>query len=137
MGKGLRQSGKISYTCLRELFKKKVADLGLPPSNVGLHSLRAGGATAAANGKVPDRLFKRNRCWRSESAKEGYVKDHIQSRLEVSQSLGLYPTIVTFVTLEIIKKLANLSGVHNTMVCCMLGCLKCMVWELLFHTTYW
>ena len=48
-GKGLRQSGKISYTCLRSLFKKKVADLGLPPSNFGLHSLRAGGATAAAN----------------------------------------------------------------------------------------
>ena len=56
MGKGLRQSGKISYTCLRELFKKKVADLGLPPSKFGLHSLRVGGATAAANGKVPDRL---------------------------------------------------------------------------------
>ena len=97
MGKGLRQSGKISYTCLREFFKKKV--LGLSPSNFGLHNLRAGGAAAAANAKVPDRLFKRHRRWRSESAKEGYVKDHIQSRLEVSRSLGLYPTIVTLLPL--------------------------------------
>ena len=94
-GEVLRQSGKISYSCLRDLFKKKVADLGLPPSKFGLHSLRAGGATAAANAKVPDRLFKRHRRWRSESAKDGYVKDHIRSRLEVSRSLGLYPTTIT------------------------------------------
>ena len=64
-GKSLR--GKISYTCLRDLFKKKIADLGLPPSNFGLHSFRAGGATAAANAKVPDRLFKRHGCWKSET----------------------------------------------------------------------
>ena len=90
-GESLRQSGKISYTCLRDLFKKKIADLGLPPSNFGLHSLRAGGATAAANAKVPDRLFKRHGRWKSENAKDGYVKDQVQSRLEVSRNLGLYP----------------------------------------------
>jgi len=59
-GEVLRQSRKISYTCLRELFKKKIVDLGLPPSNFGLHSLRAGSVTAAANPKDPDRLFKRH-----------------------------------------------------------------------------
>ena len=64
-GESLRQSRKISYTCLRELFKKKVADLGLPPSNFGLYSLRAGGATAAANAKVPDRLFKSRNCYKT------------------------------------------------------------------------
>ena len=90
-GEVLRQSGKITYTCLRELFRKKIVDLGLPPSNFGLHSLRAGGATAAANAKVPDRLFKRHGRWKSENAKDGYVKDQVQSRLEVSRSLGLYP----------------------------------------------
>ena len=89
-GESLRQSGKISYTCLRDLFKK-IADLGLPPSNFGLHSLRAGGATAATNAKVPDRLFKRHGRWKSENAKDGYVKDQVQSRLEVSRNLGLYP----------------------------------------------
>ena len=35
-----------------------------------MHSLRAGGATAAANAGVPDRLFKRHGRWKSESAKE-------------------------------------------------------------------
>ena len=57
--------------------------------------MRAGGATAAANAKVPDRLFKRHGRWRSESAKDGYVKDNIESRLKVSQSLGLYLNIAT------------------------------------------
>eukprot|EP00731_Ephydatia_muelleri_P026444 Em0018g544a len=51
-------------------------------------SLRAGGATAAANAGVPDRLFKRHGCWRSESAKDGYVKDSVERRLSVSKSLG-------------------------------------------------
>ena len=124
-GEGLRQSGKISYTCLRELFKKKVADLGLPPSNFGLHSLRAGGATAAANAKVPDRLFKRHGRWKSENAKDGYVKDHVQSRLEVSRSLGLYPINIildaSFVTLVIIIKIGQPVRWHNT------------VWTMLLH----
>ena len=89
-GEALRESGKISYSCLRDLFKKKLEGLGLPPSDFGLHSLRAGGATAAANAKVPDRLFKRHGRWKSENAKDGYVKDDVQTRLEVSKSLGLY-----------------------------------------------
>ena len=57
-GQTLRASGKISYSCLREAFRKKIANLGLPPEEFGLHSLRAGGATAAANAKVPDRCFE-------------------------------------------------------------------------------
>ena len=55
----------------------------------GMHSLRAGGATAAANAGVPDRLFKRHGRWRSESAKDCYVKDSVDSRLSVSKSLGI------------------------------------------------
>ena len=60
LGNRLRQSGKISYNCLRESFHKKLSALGLPSSDFGLHSLRAGGATAAANAGIPDRLFKRH-----------------------------------------------------------------------------
>ena len=89
-GESLRDAGKISYSCLRDLFRKKLADLGFPPDEFGLHSLRAGGATAAANAKVPDRMFKRHGRWKSETAKDGYVKDDVKSRLEVSKSLGLY-----------------------------------------------
>ena len=89
-GEFLRDTGKISYSCLRDLFRKKLSDLGFPPNEFGLHSLHAGGATAAANAKVPDRMFKRHGHWKSENAKDGYVKDDVKSRLEVSRSLGLY-----------------------------------------------
>ena len=54
-----------------------------------LHSLRSGGATAAANNGIKDRMFKRHGRWISESAKDGYVKDKIHERLTVSLSLGL------------------------------------------------
>ena len=91
-GESLRQPGKISYTCLQELFQKKVAGLGLSPSNFGLHSSRAGGATATANAKGLKRLFfQEARVLEVTSTKDGYVKNPIQSRLEVSRSLGLYP----------------------------------------------
>ncbi|XP_046567698.1 uncharacterized protein LOC124276085 [Haliotis rubra] len=52
-------------------------------------SLRSGGATAAANNGIPDRMFKRHGRWRSEKAKDGYVKDKLENRIKVSLSLGL------------------------------------------------
>ena len=51
--------------------------------------VQGGGATAAANAGVQDRLFKRHGCWKSESAKDVYVKDSAQRWLEVSKSLGI------------------------------------------------
>ena len=90
-GEKLRASGQLSYSTLRELFKRKLAELGYPAVEFGLHSLRAGGATAAANAGVPDHLFKRHGRWRSEDAKDGYVEDSVDKRLSVSRSIGLYP----------------------------------------------
>ena len=52
-----------------EAFKDIVPDT----SAIGRHSLRSGGATAAANAGVPNRLFKRHGHWASELAKDGYV----------------------------------------------------------------
>ena len=72
----------LSYTRLRELvieaFRGIVPDLA-----------RSGGATAAANAGVPDRLFLRHGRWSSVSAKDGYVKDSLASRLSVSKALGI------------------------------------------------
>lgn len=56
-GEQLRPTGSLSYTRLRELFLTKLAGLGFDPKLFGLHSLRSGGATSAANAGVPDRLF--------------------------------------------------------------------------------
>ena len=87
--KKLRESGSISYSCLRDLFKKKLKDLGYNPDEFGLHSLRAGGATATANSGVPDRLFKRHGQWKSDGTKDGYIKDSVEHRLEVTKNIGL------------------------------------------------
>ena len=61
----------------------------MDPQLFGMHSLRAGGATAAANAGVPDRLFKRHGRWWFESAKDGYVKDSVEKWLSVSKNLGI------------------------------------------------
>ena len=88
-GERLREIGNMSYTRLRECFKEKLEFLGFAAQNYGLHSLRAGGATAAANNEVADRLFKKHGRWRSEVAKDGYIKDSLQYRLSVTNNLGL------------------------------------------------
>ena len=86
-GDHLRGFGSLSYTRMRELLLGKLSQLGFDTKQFGLHSLRAGGATAAANAGVADRLFKRHGRWRSESAKDGYVKDSVASLMSVTKSL--------------------------------------------------
>ena len=90
-GEWLQPAGGWSYTrtCMRELFIVKWKELGYDPKQFGLHSLWAGGAIAAANAGMPDRLFKRHGCWRSETAKDGYIKDNVKALMSVSKSLEL------------------------------------------------
>ena len=54
----------------------------------GAHSLRSGGATAAAT-RVEERLFQRQGGWRSQSAMYNYIEDPLEQRLLVTQALGL------------------------------------------------
>ena len=88
-GEKLRKSGSLSYSRIREILMGKICSLGYDSSAFGTHSFRAGGATLAANEGVPDRLFKRHGRWKSETAKDGYIKDSLQVRLEVSKKLRL------------------------------------------------
>ena len=88
-GVKLRRNEGLSYTRMRELLLEKLEAIGLNPKLYGLHSLRAGGATAVANAGVPDRLFKRHGRWCSENAKDGYVKDSLANRLSVTKDMGL------------------------------------------------
>ena len=78
----------ISYTRARELVKDAFRGL-TGVSKLSVHSLRAAGATSAANAGTPDRLFKRHGRWASKNAKDGYVKDDFNCRLLVSRSLGI------------------------------------------------
>lgn len=84
-----RNLSQLSYTRAREIVLSAFDSIGLPKQDYGLHSFRAGGASAAANANIGDRLFKRHGRWRSEKAKDGYVKDNIDSLLSVSRSLGI------------------------------------------------
>ena len=79
----------LSYSRTREIVLEGLKKIGLNPKQFGLHSLRAGGATSAANNSVLYRLFKRHGRWRSENAKDGYVKDDLRSLLSVSLSIGI------------------------------------------------
>lgn len=64
--------------------KEVVQDL-----NIGIHSLRAGGATAAANAGINDRCWKRHGRWKGENSKDGYIGDSLEKRLLVTKSLHL------------------------------------------------
>ena len=78
----MRGSSPLSYT-------RAFESIGLNKKSFRLHSLRAGGASAAANANINDRLFKRHGRWKSDKAKDGHVKDNVESLLSVSKSLGI------------------------------------------------
>lgn len=79
---------KLSYTRARETILSKLK-LVSSDKDFGLHSMRSGGATTAANSNINDRCWKRHGRWKSDSSKDGYVVDSIHKRLEVSKSLHL------------------------------------------------
>ena len=56
-GMTLRKNGAISYTRISELVKGKLSSLGCDNKQFSLHSFTAGGATAAVNAQVKDRLL--------------------------------------------------------------------------------
>ena len=77
----------LSYSRARRVALGALIKLGYSVQNFGLHSFRSGGATAAANAGVPDRMFKRHGRWKSDKAKDGYIKDDTSSLLSVSKSI--------------------------------------------------
>lgn len=79
---------QLSYTAAREniISRLKLVSGDL---DIGLHSLRSGGATAAANSDVDNRCLKRHGRWKSDTSKDGYIVDSVEKRLKISQTLGL------------------------------------------------
>ena len=77
----------LSYTRARECIVKK---LSLVAPELNIHSLRASGATVAANtSAVSDRCLKRHGRWKSDSSKDGYIEDSLEKRLYISKVLNL------------------------------------------------
>ena len=60
----------VLYYRAREIELSAFDSTGLRKQDYGLHSLRAGSASGAANARVPDRLFKRRGRWTSDKAKD-------------------------------------------------------------------
>ena len=56
-----------------------IAALGFLSEEFSLHCMRSEGATAAANAKVPDRIFKRHGRRKSKNVKDGCVKISVES----------------------------------------------------------
>ena len=79
----------LSYSTARSLILNALGVLGYDINQFGTHSLRAGGATAAAANRVEDRLFKKHGRWRSDRSKDRYVTEDLAQKLKVTQSLGL------------------------------------------------
>ena len=93
------RSTGMSYTRTREIVLQAFAELGYPKHFFGLHSLRAGDASAAANAGVSDRLFKRHGRWRTDRAKDGCIKANLESLLlvwDVDQLKRLSATMVPY-----------------------------------------
>ena len=79
----------LAYTTARTLMLAALGKLGYDITSFGTHSLRSGGATAAAKKRVEDRLFKKHGRWLSEKSKDRYVHEDVAQKLIVTQSLGI------------------------------------------------
>jgi len=80
-------SNKLSYTRAREPIKETLSAIGIDSKGFSTHSLGAGGATFTAK-NLPgsdgsDRLLMLHGRWRSEQAKNMYVKEPLESRLQL------------------------------------------------------
>ena len=84
----INKNKKLSYTRTRECLVSKLKSV-MGNINIGLHSLRSGGATTAANSDVNDGIRKKHRRWISDSSKNGYVIHSLDSRISVSKKLRL------------------------------------------------
>ena len=63
MCKLIYKNKKLSYTAARESIVSRLKSVS-QNLNLGLHSMRSGGATAAANTDVNERCWKRHGRWK-------------------------------------------------------------------------
>ena len=64
----------LNVQSLTEIFKGYISEITSTPENFGVHSLRSGGASAAANNGILDRLISKQGRWSSEKARKVILK---------------------------------------------------------------
>lgn len=77
----------MTYSRANELMKKELLNEGSHGKTYGIQGLRSGGASAAAVLGVPDHLFQRHGGWHSETARNNYLEESLDSLLCVTKSL--------------------------------------------------
>jgi len=85
----------LSYSRFLCLMREALMQAGLSPAEAqefGTRCMRTGGATAAAEFGVPDRLRLSHGRWQSETVGNGYVQDSLAQLLLVTRNLGLART---------------------------------------------
>ena len=85
-------SGKISYTRCKEILRDCLSKPGYNPNSFGLHSLRSGGITSVVRNSghsISERLLKIHGRWKSDSAKDMYIEESLENRLQVTNYLRL------------------------------------------------
>jgi len=79
----------LSYSRTREIILGALRGVVPDVSTYGLHSFRSGGATAAFQAHVPLFLISKHGRWKSDHARNGYLKPSLSQNLITSKSLGL------------------------------------------------
>ena len=81
IAKFICKNKKIRYTAAREniLKRHKSVERNLN-LNLGLHSVRSGGASATVRSDVNERCIKRDGQWKSDVCKDGYIADTFARR---------------------------------------------------------
>ena len=72
----------------RESFKSSFKEIVPDINNYSTHSGRSGGATLAANSDMKERVLQSHCRWKSDKAKNMYVKDSLKAKLDVSKTLS-------------------------------------------------
>lgn len=83
--------GFLSSRSFNHIVKNRLADEGVDVSNLGGHSARAGGATAAALANVDTRAIMKHGRWKS-SAVNLYIRDSTVSALNLNAAMGGFVT---------------------------------------------
>jgi hypothetical protein len=78
----------LTYSNVRDITKRKLGQIGLNTQVYSTHSLRSGGASAASNHDMSDRLLQRHGRWAGSSSASRYLDDNLTNRLSVSQCIG-------------------------------------------------
>ena len=79
----------LSYTRTREIILQALRPFVPDIHKFDLHSLRPGGATAASKALLPSHLISMHGRWKTEKARNAYIKTDPQTRLLPSSVLFL------------------------------------------------